>query len=109
MQHPSNRSHLSKFPENWENIGNFAPFGPCGGLIGAQFQKLAGKIPMHGNWEFILRKWENAKRKNGINGKSENGRPSGAAMGTSLFVAFSRGSLSLVDCVWVANDSAART
>jgi hypothetical protein len=48
--------NLSKFPENWENIGNFAPFGPCGGLIGEQFQKLAGKIPMHGNWEFILGK-----------------------------------------------------
>ena len=58
MQSASNRSHLSKFPENWEDIGNFAFFGPCGGLIGEQFQKFAGKIPVQGNWEFILRKWE---------------------------------------------------
>jgi hypothetical protein len=50
-----------KLGKYWE----FRPFWTLRGLISEQFQKFAGKIPVQGNWEFILRKWENAKRRNG--------------------------------------------
>jgi len=67
-------NHYRKSPQPPECVVvDAAPIEPvssveipsCWGLIGAQFQKLAGKIPMHGNWEFILRKWETQ------NGKTE--------------------------------------
>jgi hypothetical protein len=44
----------SKFPDNWENTGNFECFDPeicISRLVGQQHQRLTSKFPEHENWE----------------------------------------------------------
>src|SRR5207247_919673 len=52
-----------KFPDNWENTGNFTYFDPAirfRGLIREQLQSLTEKFPAQRNWEFL---WRNRETK----------------------------------------------
>ena len=52
-----------KFPDNWENTGNFTHFDPAirfRGLIREQLQSLTEKFPAQRNWEFL---WRNRETK----------------------------------------------